>query len=93
MGQAHVCVIVIICVVFSSILYLFAINGSAVKGHTMKQIEREIATLRVEQEQLRIQETDLMSLQNIKGQSEYLRMHALKDVTYIRSDGPLARRQ
>ena len=63
--------------------YLGIINTTAVKGYEVRKVEKRIAELKKENEQLQIQEAELNSFYNIKDNIGNLNMVDVKDVTYI----------
>ena len=70
--------------------YIYSINSLAVKGQEIKKIENSIAELRQEQEDLKIREAEVKSLQFIEQSSKEINMSETVVVSYIEEKGPLA---
>jgi|WetSurMetagenome_2_1015567.scaffolds.fasta_scaffold650733_1 hypothetical protein len=70
--------------------YIYSINNSAVRGQEIKNIENSIAELRQEQEDLKIREAEVKSLQFIEQSSKEINMSETVIVSYIEENGPLA---
>ena len=77
-------------VICSAVLYIFFVNGSAVKGQEIKKIEKEIGELKSENEKLRIKEAELKSLYYIEESVKELDMEGVKNVSYAEEVGPFA---
>lgn len=91
-GSARVTFIALFFVACCGILYLFAVNQSAVQGRALRTLENDLAALHKEGEQLQIREAELISLYRIADASKNLKMHAVTDIRYIDEESPLARR-
>lgn len=89
-GFASSSVLIVALLVVSTGIYLYSINGSAVRGYQMKQVEKEIQNLKKENEDLKIKEAELKSLYRIEESSKNLNMESLKNVSYIEETGPVA---
>ena len=91
-GSARVLFIALFFVGCCGILYLFAVNQSAVQGRTLRTLEYDLAALHKEREQLQIREAELTSLYWIASAGEDLKMHPATEIRYIDEESPLARR-
>lgn len=89
-GFIHPVFVVLACVAFSGILYLYSINRTAVKGLQIQRVEKEITQARQENENLKIQVAQINSLYRIEENSTQLEMSELKDVTYIEQESAVA---
>lgn len=76
--------------VISGILYIYAINSSAVKGYQIKQIEKEISELQKENEKLKIREAELKSLYHVEEASKQLNMGEMRNISYVEEASPVA---
>ncbi len=81
--------VVAVFIAFSGI-YLYFINSGAIKGYEMRQIEKEISSLKKESEELRIKEAELKSLYRIEESSRRLNMAQTLQVSFIEEKSPLA---
>lgn len=72
--------------------HLYSVNQSAVQGYHMRSIEKEIAVLRQENADLKIEEADLRSLNRIESAGEELRMQKADEERYLEARGPVAMR-
>ena len=66
LGSAHIGVLVGVILVAGGLVYLSAINSSAIYGSKMKSLEQEITTLKEEQRDLEIEAMELKSLKTIE---------------------------
>lgn len=89
-GFGSVSVFLFVCVIFSCVLYIFSTNNIAAKGDEIYDIEKEIARLSHDNEQLRIEETQLRSLGNIQEAIAHKDMEEIADPTYIDSTTHIA---
>ncbi|MFC1645362.1 hypothetical protein ACFL08_05035 [Patescibacteria group bacterium] len=91
-GFANINVIMI--VVFAAIgsFYVYSMNGSAMQGYKIKEIEKEIEELKGEEDKLMIREAELNSLYRLEEEGRNLDMHEVGDVIYVREDNPVALR-
>ena len=81
---------VIFLFVLASGVYLYFINCSATKGYQVRQIEKDIADLKKENETLRIKEAELKSLYRIEESSKQLNMAETVQVSFIENGSPVA---
>jgi len=72
--------------------HLYSVNRSAVQGYHMRSAEKEIAVLRQENADLKIEEADLRSLHRIEEAGEELRMQKANEERYLEARGPVAMR-
>lgn len=70
--------------------YLYATNRVAVSGYAIRNAEKEIAVLKQDNNQLRIQEAELKSLYRIEEAGKRLNMFEPAHVSYIDESGPIA---
>lgn len=89
-GFSRFGIILVVLIVIAGLYYMYSINCSAVKGYQARQIEKEIKTLREENEKLRIKEAQLKSLHYIEETSRNLNMAETVNVSYIEETGPVA---
>jgi len=89
-GSVNPMFIVLFFAIIAGVLYLYSINGSAVKGYQIKQVEKEIGGLKQENEKLKIREAELNSLYKIEEESESLNMTKPNEIVYIEEKGPVA---
>lgn len=82
--------VVLVCAIFSGLMYLYSINQTAVKGLEVRQIEKEIAQAQKENENLKIKEAGLKSLYFVEEKSKELNMSQLKDVQFVEENGQVA---
>jgi hypothetical protein len=89
-GFAKPRVLVFLFVVLAAGFYIYSINSSAVRGQQIKKIENSIDQLKKEQEDLKIREAEVKSLQYIEDSSKQINMSETTQVSYIEKAGPLA---
>lgn len=71
-------------------LYLYSMNGSAVQGYEINQIEEEINVLREEADELKIREAELNSLYRLEEERGNLEMEEVDDVVYVHDSSSVA---
>lgn len=89
-GFAKPVFVVLACAVFVALAYIYSINHNAVKGYRIKNIEREIAELKKDNEMLKIKEAQLKSLYRTEQSARDLNMSDLSDVIYIEENPSVA---
>ena len=89
-GFINSTVLIVALLFVSAAVYLYSINSSASKGYQMRQVEKDINSLKKENENLKIKEAELKSLYHIEESSKNLNMGDLKNVSYIEETGPVA---
>lgn len=72
--------------------HLYSVNRSAVQGYHMRSAEKDIAVLRQENADLKIEEADLRSLRRIEAAGEELHMQKAAEERYLEARGPVAMR-
>lgn len=72
--------------------YLYATNKVAVQGYAIRSAEKEIARLKQDNNQLRIQEAELKSLYRIEESGKRLNMFEPENVSYIEDANAIALR-
>lgn len=70
--------------------YLYTTNRVAVQGYAIREGETEIAQLKKDNNQLRIQEAELKSLYRIEEAGKRLNMFEPVRVNYIEESNPIA---
>jgi cell division protein FtsB len=73
-------------------LHLYSMNRIAVQGYAIRSAEKKLAALKQENNQLRIQEAELKSLQRIEEAGRRLNMFEPQEVSYIEENSPVALR-
>ena len=89
-GSIDLKFVVIVFAVLVGIFYIYSINNSATKGSNVLKMEKEIAQLKKQSEQLRIKEAELKSLYHIEEESKKLNMAEVSSISYIEKAGPMA---
>ncbi len=89
-GFSAVGVFLFVGVVLTSVLYLFSMNEAAIQGDVMYTMEKEIAVLARENEQLVVQEAQLMSLENVERTVQERGMQEVTEAIYIEKDNRIA---
>jgi hypothetical protein len=79
-------------IVLFGVLYLHSMNRIAVQGYAIRAAEKQLASLKQENNQLRIQEAELKSLRRIEEAGQRLNMFESQEVTYIEELSPIALR-
>ncbi|MDD5084268.1 MAG: hypothetical protein PHT88_05080 [Candidatus Moranbacteria bacterium] len=79
-------------VVIMGMCYLYTTNRVAVQGYSIREAEQEIASLKQDNKQLRIQEAELKSLYRIEEAGKRLNMFEPTEVSYIEDTHPIALR-
>lgn len=79
-------------VIVSSAFYLYITNKVAVSGYTIRGVEKEIAQLKQDNNQLRIQEAELKSMYRIEESGKRLNMFEPTQVSYIEDSSSIALR-
>lgn len=72
--------------------YLYTTNRVAVSGYSIRSVEKEIAQLKQDNNQLRIQEAELKSLYRIEESGKRLNMFEPTHINYIEETNPIALR-
>jgi cell division protein FtsL len=72
--------------------HLYSVNQSAVQGYHMRSVEKDIATLKQENTDLKIKEADLRSLNRIEEAGAELEMQKTGEERYLETRGPVAMR-
>ena len=90
LGSINLSFVIVFFLALSGMIYLYSINGSAVKGYKIRQAETEISELKKENEKLMIKEAELKSLYHIEEASKELNMDELNDISYIDEISPVA---
>lgn len=72
--------------------YLYSVNQNAVQGFHMRNLERDINSLKNENAQLQIDEADKRSLSRIEEAMKGRDMQKVNEVKVINEDGPIALR-
>lgn len=75
--------VVLACMVFSGLFYMYSVNQTAVKGLAIRNAEKEISDQKKNNEALRIKEAELKSLYRIEGSSKELNMIDATNVKYL----------
>lgn len=89
-GSINLAFAVLIFTVIAGLFYLYSTNSNAVQGYQIKKVEKELFDLKKENEQLRIQEAEIKSLNRIEESSKNLNMEETKAVSYVEEQGPVA---
>lgn len=89
-GFSSLGVFLFIGVVLTSVLYLFSMNEAAIQGDALYAMEKDIAVLTRENEQLVVQEAQLTSLENVERVVQERGMREITDATYIEKDHRIA---
>ena len=89
-GSIDLKFVVIFFAILVGIFYIYSITNSATKGSNILKMEKEIAQLKKESEELRIKEAELKSLYHIEEESKKLNMAEITSISYIEKSGPMA---
>lgn len=89
-GFSSLGVFLFVGVVMTGVLYLFSMNEAAIQGDVMYTMEKEIAALARENEQLVVQEAQLTSLENVERTVQERGMQEITTATYIEKDHRIA---
>jgi hypothetical protein len=76
-------VLLVIAMVVIGILYIIQTNRIAVHGFRMKELETQLFSLKEENENLKLESTELQSTQNMKEQLGTLNLIPVDHVEYI----------
>lgn len=82
--------IVLACAVFSGLFYIYSVNQTAVKGIEIRNVEKDIAQQKKNNESLKIKEAELQSLYNIEEQSKQINMVNAANVKYLEESSSVA---
>ena len=82
--------IVLACMAFSGLFYIYSVNQTAVKGIETSRIQKQIDEKRKENEALKIKEAELESLYRIEDASKQLEMVSSANVSYIEESPTVA---
>lgn len=83
-GSIHLVLLSFLMLVFvGGGIYLYSVNKNAVQGYHMRTLEKEIASLKQENENLRINEADTRSLYHMETVTEDLHMKKIEDPSFI----------
>lgn len=94
-GNSHFLFMVVVAFFFvAGGMYIFAVNERAVYGYDIRGIEKELAKLKKENAQLRLQEAEGRSLTRVEAGSNMLRMEKAipQEELVIGRSGPVALR-
>ncbi|EKE25311.1 MAG: hypothetical protein ACD_5C00213G0002 [uncultured bacterium] len=75
--------VVLACMAFSGLFYMYSVNQTAVKGLAIRNAEREIIQQQKDFESLKIKEAELKSLYHIEDSSRQLEMIDSINVKYL----------
>ncbi len=89
-GFSSVGVFLFVGIVLTGVLYLFSMNEAAIQGDVMYTMEKDIAALARENEQLVVQEAQLTSLENVERTVQERGMQEITEATYIEKDNRVA---
>ena len=89
-GSASSKVLVVLFILLAGAAYMYFINSTAVKGYEIRQVEKEIESLKKESEGLKIREAELNSLYYIEESSKKVNMLDHHNVSYLEETGPMA---
>jgi hypothetical protein len=74
-------------------LYVFQVNHAAGKGYEMRDLEREVATLREKTRKLEIEMVNYQSMQYLQDKAEELELISVEGVEYLDvQEGVMVRR-
>lgn len=89
-GFARPVFVVVVCAALVALTYIYSINHVAVKGYQIRGIEKEIAELKEDNENLKIKEAQLKSLHRIEQSARDFNMSDLSDAAYIEENSEVA---
>lgn len=89
-GFANINFVMMVVFVAIGSFYLYSMNGSAMQGYKIKEIEKEIESLRGESEKLQIREAELNSLYRLEEEGRGLDMQEVDDIIYLNGDKSVA---
>ena len=75
--------VIVSLVVFMGVMYIVQTNTIAVSGYQMKELENRFIELKEEEQTLKLQVTQLQSLQNIEQKISGLSMEPITQVEYL----------
>lgn len=79
-------------VILLGVFYLYTTNRVAVQGYAIRGVEKDIARLKQDNNQLRIEEAELKSLYRIEEAGKRMNMFEPITVNYIEETGSIALR-
>jgi cell division protein FtsL len=82
--------IVLACMAFSGLFYMYSVNQTAIKGIEASRVQRQIDDEKKRNESLKIKEAELESLYRIEDASKQLDMVAATNVNYIEESPAVA---
>lgn len=82
--------VVLSCMAFSGLFYMYSVNQTAVKGLAIRNAEKEIVQQQKENESLKIKEAELKSLYRIEESSRQLEMIDSTNVKYLEESPAVA---
>jgi len=82
--------VVLVCTAFSGLFYIYSVNQTAVKGISIRNAEKELATQKKNNESLKIKEAELKSLYRIEEASIQLNMSPAVSVRYLEESPSVA---
>lgn len=82
--------VVLSCMAFSGLFYMYSVNQTAVKGLAIRNAEREIVQQKKDNESLKIKEAELKSLYRIEESSRQLEMIDSTNVKYLEENPAVA---
>jgi len=86
-------VILVVLFIGSIAMYLFEVNSIAVKGFRVRDLEKQIAELRYENEKLQLQAVELKSMTDLSAKVIELEMVPVEEITYLDTTGQVVARR
>jgi hypothetical protein len=85
--------VVLACMAFSGLFYIYSVNQTAIKGIAIRDAEKAVATQKKNNESLKIREAELKSLYSIEDESKNLNMVESANVKYLEESQAMAYRK
>ncbi|NQU84065.1 MAG: hypothetical protein HQ536_05140 [Parcubacteria group bacterium] len=73
----------VVCLILIGSFYLYEVNGAAVKGFLIKDLEKKVDELKEENKRLSNLHADYESMQNTQERTQVLQMVASRNIEYI----------
>lgn len=87
-GLARVKILIFILLIISGIAYFWQINSLSTRGFKIKELEKDIQQLKLDNQKLELEATNEQSMFNLDEQIKRLNMVELTQVEYLRPTGP-----
>lgn len=76
-------VLLVVAMITLGVLYIWQVNAKATNGFAMRDLEKEISTLSIENERLDVKVSHLQSIDSVSTRVQMLGLVKINDVNYV----------